>query len=93
VTHYELKSLLYDYLAILRAPGGGEKIGFAIESHIKHLDLMEAYGGARGEVSIRDLPRYQETSERFLAVKDAMEEEALPPYARVESFPKCQSSI
>lgn len=59
---YDLKSLLYDYLAILRSPGGAEKIGFAIEQHIKKLDLY--MGGQFVPVSLRDLPRYNESAPR-----------------------------
>lgn len=57
----ELKSLLYEYLAILRSPGGAEQIGFALEVHIKALDLREIYGGT---VTLRDLPAYREQSPR-----------------------------
>lgn len=63
MTSTELKSLLYEYLAILRFPGGAEKIGFAIESHIARLDLLE--GVCRGgHVHLRDLPAYRESTER-----------------------------
>lgn len=53
----DLKSLLYTYLAVLRAPGGAEHIGFAIEQHIAWLSLVEALNF--GPVSLRDLPQYR----------------------------------
>lgn len=58
----DLKSLLYGYLATLRSPGGGERIGFEIEYHIKHLDTLEARHF--GPVALRDLPIYRESAPR-----------------------------
>ena len=41
MTPFDLKSLLYSYLAVLKAPGGAEHILFIIQRHIAALDLME----------------------------------------------------
>lgn len=62
MTAADLRSLLYTYLAILRAPGGGEQINFAIEAHIKKLETMEVYD--RGHIHLRDLPGYRESAPR-----------------------------
>ena len=55
MTATELKSLLYDYLAVLRFPGGAEGIIFLLEDHVKQLSYLEAY--SHGAVSLRDLSR------------------------------------
>lgn len=57
----DLKSLLHSYLALLRSPGGAEKIGFALLQHIDHLTWREAYGGP---ITLRDLPAYRESAPR-----------------------------
>lgn len=55
MTATELKSLLHDYLAVLRFPGGAEGIIFILEDHVKQLSHLEVYH--RGAVSLRDLSR------------------------------------
>ena len=55
MTPTELKSLLHDYLAVLRFPGGAEGIIFLLEDHVKQLSYLEVYH--RGAVSLRDLSR------------------------------------
>lgn len=56
MTATELKSLLYDYLAVLRSPGGAEGIIFLLEDHVQRLVHLEVY--SYGEVSLRDLSRF-----------------------------------
>ena len=82
MTPTDLKSLLYTYLALLRSPGGAERIGFALTQHIDHLTWREAYGGP---ITIRDLPSYQEATPRELP-------ELMKVFTHTEQFPKCQSS-
>ena len=79
MTATELKSLLYTYLALLRSPGGAERIGFALERHIDHLTWREAYGGP---ITIRDLPQYQESTPRELP-------EVVKSFTHTEQFPPC----
>jgi hypothetical protein len=78
---HDLKSLLYDYLAILRYPGGAERIGFALEQHIARLDLLATCNV--GPVSISDLPRYSESTPRNIEEPS----DVIPPFAKVEKFP------
>ena len=70
MTPFDLKSLLYSYLAVLKTPGGAEHILFIIQRHIAALDLMEVYNDKT--VHVRDLlttcggapPRREHDSER-----------------------------
>lgn len=77
MTATELKSLLHTYLALLRAPGGAEKIGFALTQHIDHLTWREAYGGS---ILLRDLPAYQESTSRVLP-------DVMKSFTHTEQFP------
>ena len=78
MTPSELKSLLYSYLALLRAPGGAEKIGFALEQHIARLDALRY----TDTVFLRDLPAYRESTPRELP-------DVMKSFTRTEQFPPC----
>jgi hypothetical protein len=82
VTSTALKSLLHSYLALLRSPGGAEKIGFALLQHIDHLTWREAYGGP---ILLRDLPAYRESAPR-------PEPEVMKSFTHTEQFPTCTPS-